>query len=310
MIPDTFARATIAREGERGAAWLATLPALVADLMERWQCEPDGAVTHGGVGLIVPVRQDQRDGRAAAAAVIKVSFPHPGNVAEPDAFEAWDGHGAVRLYARADEHFAMLLERAHSDTLAEVADNDEIALVAGRLSRRLAIPAPPGLPRLSHRAGGWDESFRRDARELTHMLAPEAVAAALATVHELGREQPDLVVHGDFHGRNILRAHREPWLAVDPKGYVGDPAYDAGTLLKARVRELAAADRPEKAVQRMLEVFAEAAELDPERVRRWAQFHAVDAAFWGRRHGFRIARSGAELDGLTRLAEQLAELLT
>ena len=59
----------------------------------------------------------------------------------------------------------------------------------------------------------------------------------------------------------------------------------------------------------MLEVFAEAAELDLERVRRWAQFHAVDAAFWGRRHGLRAARSGAELDRLTRLAEQLAELL-
>lgn len=312
MIPETFARATIAREGECGAAWLATLPALVADLSERWQCVPDGAVTHGGVGLIVPVRQDRRDqrDRPTAAAVVKVSFPHPGNVAEPDAFEAWDGCGAVRLYARADEHFAMLLERAHSDTLAELADHDELASVAGRLNRRLAIPAPPGLPRLSDRADGWDESLRRDAGELTHTLAPGAVAAALATVRELGREQPDRVVHGDFHGRNILRADREPWLAVDPKGYVGDPAYDAGTLLKARVRELAASDRPEKAVHRMLQVFAEAAELDLERVRRWAQFHAVDAAFWGRRHGFRVARSGVELDHLTRLAEQLAELLT
>jgi streptomycin 6-kinase len=303
-IPGAFARGTIDREGERGAAWLAALPRLVADLMDRWQCVPDGVVTHGGVGLIVPVRQDRR------SAVIKISFPHPGNVAEPDALEAWDGRGAVRLHARADEHFAMLLERAHPRTLAEVADHDEVALVAGRLHRRLTIPAPPGLPRLSDRAEEWDASLRRDAVELEHTLPSAAVALAVATVRELGREQPETVVHGDFHGRNILRADREPWLVVDPKGYVGDPAYDAGALIKARVRELAGSDSPEKAVLRMLDVFAEAADLDRERVRRWAQFHAVDAVFWGLRHGFRVARSGAEPDRIMPLVVRLACLLT
>jgi streptomycin 6-kinase len=30
----------------------------------------------------------------------------------------------------------------------------------------------------------------------------------------------------DLHGGNILAAQREPWLAIDPKPYVGDPAYD------------------------------------------------------------------------------------
>ena len=110
--------------------------------------------------------------------------------------------------------------------------------------------------------------------------------------------------------RNILRAEREPWLVVDPKGYVGDPAYDAGALIKARMRELAGSDSPEKAALRMLEIFAEAAELDLARVRRWAQFHAVDAVFWGLRHGFRVARSGDELDRIMPLVVRLACLLT
>lgn len=65
-----------------------------------------------------------------------------------------------------------------------------------------------------------------------------------------------------------------------------------------------------KAVHRVLDVFTEAAELDRERVQRWAQFHAVQAAFWGRRHGFRIARSEPRLHRLTEFADRLAELLT
>jgi streptomycin 6-kinase len=282
-IPESFFRGTVDREGERGACWLDTLPALVADLLEQWECVLDGPVTHGGVGLIMPVRQCGENQRAA---VLKVSFPHPGNVAEPDAFEAWEGRGAVRLYARADEHFAMLLERAHDSPLAEVTDNDKVARIAGQLHRRLTIPAPPGLPRLSDRAEEWEESLLRDAGELPRGLPRRSVDAAVATVRELGREQPEIVVHGDFHARNILRADREPWLAVDPKGYVGDPAYDGGTLLGARARELMREDDFAKAALRMLDAFAEAAELESARVRRWAGYHAVESVLWSRRYGF------------------------
>ncbi|MFG2923679.1 aminoglycoside phosphotransferase family protein [Streptomyces sp. NPDC048305] len=304
-VPEDFARSTVEREGESGAAWLVELPGFVDDLLGRWACVPDGKVMHGGVGLIIPVRR-----QAEGTAVLKVSFPHPGNVHEPDAFATWCGQGAVLLYERDDERFAMLLERVRTSTLAEVEDNDEVMRVAGRLNRRLALPAPPGLPRLREQADTWEEQLRKDAEELPHTLSRHVVDATAATVRELGHVQPETLIHGDLHARNVLRADREPWLAVDPKGYVGDPAYDAGTLLKARALTLLEADDLRKAVHRALDVFAEAAELDRERVQRWAQFHAVQAAYWGRRHGFRTARSGPRLDWLTEFADTLADLLT
>jgi streptomycin 6-kinase len=304
-IPEEFAQGTIEREGEAGSAWLAELPGIVEELLGRWGCVPDGDVMHGGVGVIVPVRR-----RAGESAVLKVSFPHPGNVHEPDAFVAWGGCGAVLLHERDDERFAMLLERVQPSTLAEVEDGDEVVTVAGRLNRRLAIPAPPGLPRLRDQAGAWEEQLCKDAEGLAHALPRRVLGAAVATVRELGRTQADTLVHGDLHARNILRAGREPWLAVDPKGYAGDPAYDGGTLLKSRALKLLEADDLDKAVHRVLDVFTEAAELDRERVQRWAQFHAVRAAFWGRHHGFRIARTGPRLDWLTEFADRLAELLT
>lgn len=154
-----MARGTVGREGPCGAAWIAELPAIVDGLLRRWDCEPDGPVLHGGVGVVVPVRRPD-----ARPAVLKVSFPHPGNVHEPDAFTAWGGRGAVLLHARDDQRFAMLLERAGPSSLAEQADGDELVSVAGRLSRRLAVPAPPGLPRLREHAGRWEEELRAVAR--------------------------------------------------------------------------------------------------------------------------------------------------
>ncbi|WP_416983184.1 aminoglycoside phosphotransferase family protein [Streptomyces sp. T028] len=307
-VPEAFVRQTVEREGDAGARWVAGLASLVRELVEAWGCAVDGDVTHGGVGIVVPVVAPGH-----GAAVLKVSFPHPGNVHEPDAFAAWGGRGAVRLLARDDGRFAMLLERVRSSSLAEVEDIDEVAVVAGRVSRRLAVAAPGGLPRLRDMAGEWEQQLLVDAGELRHSLPAATLDAALATVRELGADQPGLLVHGDLHARNILRADREPWLAVDPKGWVGDPAYDAGTLLKALSLRLLALDDPHdvrEAAHRILDLFADAAGLDRERVGRWAQFQIVQACFWGRRHGFRLARRGAELDRIMWFADRFAEVLT
>ncbi|MFC4503772.1 MULTISPECIES: aminoglycoside phosphotransferase family protein [Streptomyces] len=304
-VPETFVRTTVDREGEPGAHWLAGLPALLGELTDRWGCVPDGDVVHGGVGIVVPVATPDH-----GPAVIKVSYPHPGNDHEPDAFAAWGGHGAVRLYARDDSRYAMLLERVHSDSLAEVEDVEEVARVAGRVARRLAVPAPSAeLPRLRDMVARWADELRLDRRELEHALPGRVIDAALATARELGPSQPSLLVHGDLHARNILRAEREPWLAVDPKGWVGDPAYDAGTLLKPLALRILPADAL-KTAHRLMDLFSEEAGLDRERVGRWAHFQIVRACFWGRRHGFRVARAGTRLDAVTRLADHFAELLT
>ncbi|MEV4972161.1 aminoglycoside phosphotransferase family protein [Streptomyces scopuliridis] len=303
--PEVFVRSTMAREGERGATWLAELPAIVDELLGRWECVPDGEVMHGGVGLIVPVLR--MDGEPA---VLKVSFPHPGNRYEPDALTEWGGRGAVLLHERDDQQFAMLLERAQRPTLAQVGTGDEVATVAGQISRRLATPAPPHLPRLQEQADTWEEQLRQEAAELPHVLSTYIVSAALATVHELARDQPGTLVHGDLNARNILKADREPWLAVDPKGWAGDPASDCGTLLKSRSVVLVEEGELRTAIRRTLDIFTEASGLDRERARRWAQLSAVQAAFSGRRRGFRRAWQGAELDRLVALVDELAVILT
>jgi streptomycin 6-kinase len=305
-VPDEFAVGTAEREGEPGAAWLRELPGIVEALLERWRCEPDGPVQHGSVGIVVPVRRSS----PPAGAMLKVSFPHPGNVHEPDAFAAWQGHGAVALYQRDDSRFAMLLERAQEVTLASVEDDDEFAACAGLLSGRLAIRAPGGLPRLSDQAGDWAEQLRLDARELGHLVSARAVGAAVATARELGERQPDTVVHGDFHARNILRAVREPWLAVDPKGYAGDPAYDGGTFVKTCLVKLLNAGDPVRRLNRILDVFAESAGLDRDRIQRWTQFRLVHSTFWDRRHQVSIGHPGSRLRAVNDLAGHLTDLLT
>lgn len=61
----------------------------------------------------------------------------------------------------------------------------------------------------------------------------------------------------------MLAATREPWLAIDPKPFVGDAAYDPAQHM-LNCDERLAAD-PAGLARRM----AELTELDPERVTQW-----------------------------------------
>lgn len=162
--PPAFAEATIAREGAAGRAWIKVLPDLVKHFLGLWGCTADGPVLHGAVGVVVPIHRD------GASGVLKISFPHPGNVAEPLALAAWAGRGAVRVIDRDDAQFAMLLERARQEKLADLPETEETLVVAGTLARRLAVPAPAAVPRLSAAAGLWEQQMIAQDNELDHPL--------------------------------------------------------------------------------------------------------------------------------------------
>jgi streptomycin 6-kinase len=79
------------------------------------------------------------------------------------------------------------------------------------------------------------------------------------------REPADegVVLATDLHAGNVLAAVREPWLVIDPKPFVGDPAYDATQHL-LNCRERLRKD-PLGTVRRVADLL----EVDSQRVRRW-----------------------------------------
>jgi streptomycin 6-kinase len=296
-IPEDFARQLVDREGDPGRAWLASLPVVVDELLRRWRCTPTAPITRGHLGIILPVQR--HDG---SPAVLKVSFTHPVNMYEAHAYAVWGGRGAVLLYERDDAKLAMLLEQGEWQTLEDLGDVDQATAVTGQLARRLAVPAPPELPRLSDRAEVWEHSLRENAEELGHPLSHRAFGAALATIQDLARKQPDTMVHGDLHFGNVVRSQREPWLAIDPFGPAGDLAYDALEVLKRGAASLLRADDLETELRRRLAIFADAAEIERERAIRWAQVRAATGAHKSRRAG----KPAWIIQGHEQIAELLA----
>jgi len=89
-----------------------------------------------------------------------------------------------------------------------------------------------------------------------------------------------VLLHGDLHHGNILAAQREPWLAIDPKGVLGLPAYEPATFVINQTAEAAGATDLSRFLMFRVDGLASTAGLDPTMVRESAVAHAVLSAWW------------------------------
>lgn len=182
----------------------------------------------------------------------------------------------MRLFTAEPERRALLLERLDPTHTLGALPNGEAFAVAGELLRRLAVPAPAGVPRLADVAmelaaalpGRWERAGRP--------MDSHLVDAACAFARELGPGADDLLIHTDLHDANILAGKREPWLAIDPKVAAGEPAFGVAPLLWRRVDTM---ERPGELATH-LDTLCAAAALDPERMRAWSLVRCVDYWLW------------------------------
>lgn len=255
-IPDRLAASC--RKGPERTAWLERLPELVSLVEKRWRLTLDPPFEDASAAWVAPATRD--DGWPA---VLKLAMPHFEGRHELHGLRFWDGEPTVRLLEVDEERNAMLLERCDPGTsLRERPDVEQDEVIAGLLRRLRRRPAAPHPFRpLAEMAARWSEEARP---RIGGGPDPDLVREGLRLFEELSRTAPEeALLATDLHAGNVLRARREPWLVIDPKPFVGDPAYDATQhLLNCRGRM---SSDPEGTIDR----YAGLLGLDPQRVRRW-----------------------------------------
>ena len=223
-MPRNLRNAAVA---EGRADWLETIPLTVAALAERWSLTVGQPFQPGGSTAWVAPARSQHLGPV----VLKVAWRHPEADHEADALRQWDGEGAVRLHEseEGDDTIVLLLERCvPGNPLTGRPEPEQDTVIAALLSRLWHQPQPGHRYRhLQTMCDRWADQYEHHPPERRH-LDRGIASTGVALFRTLGASTAnDVVLCTDLHAGNVLAAEREPWLAVDPKPYLGDRTYDA-----------------------------------------------------------------------------------
>lgn len=276
LVPAAFAERIALREAEGGpcgAEWVAALPHLLVDVLGSWSLTVDGAPMAGHCALVLPVRGE------AGPAAVKLGWPHDEAAHEHLALRAWEGRGAVQLLAADPRRSALLLERLTTEDLAELWDEEAVAVVAGLYADLHLAP----LPQVASLEGWVEEILSRPA---TGQLPRRLVEQARSTLRSLGSLGGQRLLHGDLHYGNVLSDGTD-WVAIDPKPVVGHPAWEVAPLLSNRWEEMGTGASLRWSVRRRVEVVCQGAGLDEPLVRAVSAMREVVAAVWATEDGDR-----------------------
>jgi streptomycin 6-kinase len=220
-------RNLISDESLRG--WIAALPGMLGELVDRWSIDEVGDPFQPGgkSAWVAPVRIG-----AEFDLVLKVGWRHTEAADEAAGLREWDGEGTVRLRDNVefDQTVALLVERCVPGTSVAITPEPEqdvvIAGLLGRLWRepQLGHPFRPLQLMCDH----WADEFEVKLASGRVRLDPGLARAGIELFRSLpATAERNVLLCTDLHAENVLAAEREPWLVIDPKPYVGDPTYDA-----------------------------------------------------------------------------------
>jgi streptomycin 6-kinase len=244
----------------------------VAARIDAWRIVVDRQVETEGSVVVFGQRGSQ-------PVVLKVIRHHGDEWRSGDILNAFAGHGVVRVLDYLEG--AVLLERLRpGQSLVRMAmdGNDDratgiLADIMGKMSPRAAAGTMPALRE-------WGQAFERHAAGGDEQIRKPLLEAARHVYFRLCASQSaERLLHGDLHHYNVLLDSERGWLAIDPKGVVGEHEYEVGAALRNPY------ERPElftepSTIMRRVNRFARELDLNRERILAWAFAQAVLAAIW------------------------------
>ena len=244
---------------------------VIVDSVRAWRVEVDRTIETDRSILVF----GQRDGRPVVMKIIK----NQSDESESGAIlEAFDGRGTIRVYERTDG--AMLVERAvpgHSlGTVVNGSDDQATRILASVIAKM----SPRLLSCVAATVQEWGKGFDRYLATADVRIPKDLVLEARRLYFHLCESQIQVrLLHGDFHHDNVVFDRDRGWLAIDPKGVVGELEYEIGAALRNPWESPELFTAP-ATIEARVRCFCRELSLNADRVLSWAFSQAVLSAIW------------------------------
>lgn len=255
--------------GVEGKAWLNKLPNRIAEVALNFDLYELTPVSNLSYHYVLAGYQQN------LPIILKLGFDIESLKKEAHALSSFADYGAANLLA--EEEGMLLLQQAIPGISLKnyFPDLDwEAIQIVSQVIRKLHQANIPTRGNLSH-IKDWLSEIDK------HLDIPTFYLQKARKLRDqlFATSSPDVLLHGDLHHDNILQ-NGNSWVVIDPKGVIGEPAYEVAAFIRNPIPELLNHDNSQKIIRNRIKVFAEILELSPQRIFDWCFVQSVLAWHW------------------------------
>lgn len=274
-LPQAFIDNITRTWDKEGTLWLKKLPALIRFFSSRWKLEHLKHFENLSFNYVAHAYSNLFN----APVVLKIGVPQHDFLNELKALEFYNGNGSVKLLASDGQKYGMLL--AHIEpgtTLRSFFPQKEHAAIeyACQVMKKLharQLPSHAGFTTINN----WFSLFNR--LEIPHDLQHHVKQAHIIVDELQSSDQTLHLLHGDLHHDNILLDATGNGIAIDPKGVIGEAAYEVGAFI-CNPTELSAQPNIPAILQERLEQFSKTLNIDRIRLAKACYARIILSACW------------------------------
>ncbi|MVA70573.1 phosphotransferase [Agrobacterium vitis] len=251
-------------------------PVFPLSLMEAWGLSHIRLIADTHSSLVFRAMQGQR-------LVVAKALKPEGRGERPGLdFLRWRaGNGAIRLIDQAGDIALLddagdLLLRHHLGKVGDPAATEIIVNVLARLHAPSPDPVPDALTPLQVH---FNALFALE-KTISDPAIAEIIHWTAALARSLLAEQQDIKpLHGDLHHDNVIGDDGGNWLAIDPQGLLGDPAYDVANVFGNPLHAPDLVLDPRRAMD-LSQRFSVALGCSPRKILSYAAAHSGLSCAW------------------------------
>ena len=281
VLPDALARKAVQICREDGRRWVKDFPATLAEVVERWRLTKVAPAPDLSYNFVAFVRTDQ------GAAVLKIGFASNDLREEVKALMAFDGRAAARVLDHDFEKGAVLLERLEPGVSMWSSWSEEVDDLQTEAAAQTMLSLWTEPKEGFKTTRDWCKAYDRflEAHSSNAPFSPRLVQDAKRIAEELHSDNlPAKLLHGDFHHGNILSSGQD-WKVIDPKGIVGEPAFEAGTWIRNPCDRILQVSDLSRLINRRLRIIADVTHIDLKRLHAWSFCVCLLSACWSAEDG-------------------------
>lgn len=261
--------------GSQGAEWIVNLPVLITALTNHWGLRGVIPVSNMTFNYVAKAILDSGE-----PVVLKISYDRQSILNEQQALASLGFGGAIKLIDYHSKYNALLLQQAVPGIALKSLYPEQQNYVMDcyvETMQRLHHNQPQHNQSNHPQVADWLTVF--DSPALQQIPVHLLDKAIVLRNKLLSAPKPLIFLHGDLHHDNILK-HGNEWLAIDPKGVIGEAEFELAAFDFMYINALATTRDVKNLFAKRVDLLAQKSGLDAQRINDWVFVRLILMAAW------------------------------